>query len=138
MSITDWPARERPREKLLERGPEALSAAALLAIFLRTGVAGKTAVDLARDLLGRFGSLRELLAADRDAFCSSPGLGQAKFVQLQAAMAMSRRYLGETLQRGSVLASPRDTEAYLHARLGDRSREVFSCLYLDNRHRVLA
>ncbi|MFQ6021243.1 MAG: DNA repair protein RadC [Acidiferrobacterales bacterium] len=138
MSIADWPADERPREKLLQRGPESLSDAELLAIFLRTGVSGKSAVDLARELLTRFGSLRELLVAERDAFCSTPGLGQAKYVQLQAAVEMSRRHLGETLQRGRMLASPRDTEMYLHARLGDREQEVFCCLYLDNRHRVLA
>lgn len=138
MSIADWPADERPREKLLQRGPESLSDAELLAIFLRTGVSGKSAVDLARELLTRFGSLRELLVTERDAFCSTPGLGQAKYVQLQAAVEMSRRHLGETLQRGRMLASPRDTEMYLHARLGDREQEVFCCLYLDNRHRVLA
>lgn len=138
MPITDWPAHERPREKLLQRGSEALSDAELLAIFLRTGVAGKTAVDLARELLVRFGSLRGLLAASRDVFCATPGLGEVKYVQLQAAIEMSRRHLGEGLQRGAVLSSPKDTEMYLHARLGDRDREVFCCLFLDNRHRVLA
>jgi DNA repair protein RadC len=138
MAITDWPADERPREKLLARGAEALSDAELLAIFLRTGVAGKTAVDLARELLVRFGGLRTLLNAPQDAFCASAGLGMAKFVQLQAALEISRRQLGETLQKGMVLSSPRDTENYLHAQLGERAQEVFCCLFLDNRHRVLA
>ena len=138
MAITDWPTHERPREKLLARGAGALSDAELLAIFLRTGVAGKTAVDLARELLTRFGSLRTLLNASQDAFCASTGLGMAKFVQLQAALEMTRRQLGETLQKGRVLSSPRDTENYLHAQLGDRAQEVFCCLFLDNRHRVLA
>lgn len=138
MSIVDWPAEERPREKLLLRGPGALSDAELLAIFLRTGVTGKTAVDMARELLVRFGSLRALLAAERDDFCAAPGLGAAKYAQLQAVLEVGRRQLGEGLQRGAVLSSPKDTEMYLHARLGDRQQEVFCCLFLDNRHRVLA
>ncbi|GMQ90637.1 MAG: DNA repair protein RadC [Gammaproteobacteria bacterium] len=138
MPITDWPAAERPREKLLTKGPEALSDAELLAIFLRSGVPGKTAVDLARELLQRFGSLRELLAASREVFCATPGLGEAKYAQLQAAMVMSCRYLGETLRRGATLSSAKDAENYLHVRLGDREQEVFCCVFLDNRHRVLA
>lgn len=138
MPITDWPAAERPREKLLLRGPEVLSDAELLAIFLRTGVAGKTAVDLARELLGRFGSLRELLAAERETFCAAPGLGDAKFAQLQAVLEMGRRHLGEALLRGVALESPMHTKQYLLAQLRDRTHEVFCCLYLDNRHRVLA
>ena len=138
MPITDWPYDERPREKLLARGPAALSDAELLAIFLRTGVAGKTAVDLARDLLAEFGSLRELLSADQQRFCTAPGLGEAKFAQLQAVLEMGRRYLGETLQRGAALSSPDDTHRYLQARLRDQCQEVFCCLFLDIRHRVLA
>jgi DNA repair protein RadC len=138
MAITDWPADERPRERLLSRGASALSDAELLAIFLRTGVAGKTAVDVARELLARFGGLRPLLGAPQDAFCATPGLGTAKYAQLQAAMEMSRRYLGQSLEKGVALLSPRDTEQYLHARLGDREQEVFCSLYLDNRHRVIA
>ncbi len=138
MAITDWPQSERPREKLLERGPQALSDAELLAIFLRTGVAGKTAVDVARELLARFGGLRELLAAEREALCAAPGLGAAKYAQLQAALEMGRRHLGEALMRGPTLGSPRDTRDYLQARLRDRPHEVFCCLFLDNRHRVLA
>jgi DNA repair protein RadC len=120
------------------RGAEALSDAELLAIFLRTGVAGKTAVDLARELLTGFGSLRELLAAKQDAFCSAPGLGEAKFAQLQAVLEMGRRYLAENMQRGDALASSRDTRQYLQSRLRDRQEEVFCCLFLDNRHRILA
>ena len=106
MPITDWPLAERPREKLLARGPDVLSDAELLAIFLRTGVPGKTAVDLARELLGRFGGLRELLAAERTQFCAAPGLGDAKYAQLQAVLEMGRRHLGEALQRGVALESP--------------------------------
>jgi DNA repair protein RadC len=92
-SIRDWPADERPREKLLARGPAALSDAELLAIFLRTGVPGKTAVDLARELLQSFGGLRPLLEAERKQFCSRHGLGPAKFAQLQAVMEIARRHL---------------------------------------------
>jgi DNA repair protein RadC len=138
MPITDWPADERPREKLLTRGPGALSDAELLAIFLRTGVAGRTAVDLARDLLSRFGGLRPLLQADLDAFCAARGLGQAKYTQLQAVLEMGRRHLSETLARGDALANPDDTRRYLAARLRDYPFEVFACLFLDNRHRVIA
>ena len=132
MAITDWPKEERPREKLLERG-----AAALLEIFLRTGVPGKTAVDLARELLSRFGSLRALITADMKQFCEGQGLGEAKFTQLQATVEMARRHFSETLQRCDVLENPEQTQHFLSARLRDYSFEVFSCLYLDNRHRVI-
>jgi len=138
MAITDWPAAERPRERLLARGAAALSEAELLAIFLRTGVAGRSAVDLARELLDAFGGLRPLLAADHDVFCARPGLGTAKFVQLQAVLEMGRRHLDEELLRGEPLTSPTATRRYLRACLRDRPYEVFACLYLDNRHRVLA
>ncbi|MEE8388225.1 MAG: DNA repair protein RadC [Acidiferrobacterales bacterium] len=138
MPISSWPKAERPREKLLSRGPTALSDAELLAIFLRTGVSGKTAVDLARDLLSRFGSLRALLVASQQTFCEAPGLGAAKYSQLQAVLEMSRRYLGEKLERGQALTSPEDTRAFLTAHLRDRPQEIFCCLFLDTRHRVLA
>ncbi len=137
MAITDWPKEERPREKLLQRGASSLSDAELLAIFLRTGVPGKTAVDLARDLLSRFGSLRALLNADLKQFCEGPGLGAAKFAQLQATVEMARRHFSEILQRGDVLENPQQTRDFLISRLRDYSFEVFSCLYLDNRHRVI-
>src|SRR5712692_53024 len=106
MPISEWPVAERPREKLLLRGAEALSDAELLAIFLRTGVAGKTAVDLARELLAEFGSLRDLLTAKQEAFCSAPGLGKAKYAQLQAVLEMGRRYLAENMQRGKRCRLP--------------------------------
>jgi DNA repair protein RadC len=138
MAITDWPEHERPREKMLLRGPQALSDAELLAIFLRTGVKGKSAVDLSRDLLNEFGSLRALLTADRQTFCQSPGLGEAKFAQLQATLEMSRRHLHETLQRGDALANPDDTRRYLTVRLRDFAHEVFAVMFLDNRHRVIS
>lgn len=137
MAITDWPADERPREKLLQRGPGALSDAELLAIFLRTGVQGKSAVDLARELLDQHKGLANLLAADQATFCSSYGLGSAKFAQLQAVLEMSRRYLREQLHRTDVLTSPQQTRDYLRARLAGYPYEVFACLFLDNRHRVI-
>lgn len=137
MAITDWPADERPREKLLQRGPTALSDAELLAIFLRTGVRGKTAVDLARELLGEYGGLRALLETDRARFCAGKGLGEAKYVQLQAVLEMARRHLFETLKRGDGLGGPADTRRYLQARLRHYPYEVFACLFLDNRHRVI-
>jgi DNA repair protein RadC len=137
MAITDWPAGERPREKLLERGAAALSDAELLAIFLRTGIPGKNAVDLARELLEGFGGLRPLLEADLASFSRGKGLGKAKYVQLQACLELSRRHLLSTLQRGDALTSPSHTRRYLSAQLRDRQQEVFACLFLDNRHRVL-
>jgi len=138
MPISDWPAQERPREKLLARGPDALSDAELLAIFLRTGTRGCTAVDLARELLGHYGGLRGLLEAPCKAFCERPGLGPAKYVQLQAVLEMGRRHLDETLRRGDTLSDPETTRRYLAARLRDHPYEVFACLFLDNRHRIIA
>ncbi len=138
MAITDWPATERPREKLLAQGAQALSDAELLAIFLRTGVKGKTAVDLARELITDFGSLRALLDADHAQFCQPAGLGDAKYAQLQAVLEMARRHLLEGLQRGSALTSPADTRQYLQSRLRGYAHEVFACVFLDTRHRVIS
>ncbi|MCP3671880.1 MAG: JAB domain-containing protein [Gammaproteobacteria bacterium] len=137
MAITDWPADERPREKLLLRGASALSDAELLAIFLRTGIKGMTAVDLARNLLEQHGSLRELLAADRSEFCGNLGLGPAKYALLQAVLEMGKRHLWETLTRSDTLASPADTKNYLTAQLRGQRNEVFACLFLDNKNRVI-
>ena len=138
MAIKDWPAGERPRERLLFHGAQSLSDAELLAIFLRTGIRGQSAVELARGLLTRFGSLRRLLAAGREDFCTAPGLGDAKYAQLQAVLEMGRRHLGERLMRGEPLTSPRDTADFLTSRLRDYAFEVFAVIFLDNRHRVLA
>jgi DNA repair protein RadC len=138
MAISEWPEHERPREKLLQRGPATLSDAELLAIFIRSGVPGKTAVDLARDLLARFGGLRELLAANMEELCQASGMGEAKYVQLQASLEMGRRFLAEKLKREVTLGSTRDTMDFLQAQLRDRKNEVFCALFLDNRHRVLA
>jgi DNA repair protein RadC len=138
MPITEWPDDERPREKLLQRGSSALSDAELLAIFLRTGTRGKTAVDLGRELLSEYGSLRALLEADLERFSRSPGLGSAKYAQLQAVLEMSRRHLQEELKRTDALTSPDITRRYLVSRLRAYQHEVFAALLLDNQHRVLA
>ena len=138
MTIKDWPEAERPREKLLARGVDVLSDAELLAIFLCTGISGRSAVDIGRDMLSRFGGLRALLRTDLAGFCAVPGLGRVKYAQLQAAYELGRRCLAEGLHRDGPLTSPRAAQEYLRAHLRDRTREVFCCIYLDNRHQVLA
>lgn len=138
MSMQNWPVSERPRERLLEYGAGALSDAELLAIFLRTGVRGRNAVDLARDLLIEFGGLRQLLEADETSFTSHLGLGPAKFAQLQAVLEMGRRHLAASIQRDSALESPQAVRDFLKAKLRHELHEVFACLFLDTKHRVLA
>jgi DNA repair protein RadC len=138
MAIKDWPETERPREKLLQLGARALSDAELLAIFLRTGTRGRSAVDLAHALLVQFGGLRPLLLADQRRFCAGMGLGEAKYVQLQAVLELARRHLSAQVVRGDALSSPDATRDFLSAQLRDREQEVFACLFLDNRHRVVA
>ena len=128
---------ERPREKLLAKGAAALSDAELLAILLRTGTAGHSALDLARDVLKHFQSLRKLFASDLRRFCAEPGLGPARFAELQAAAEIARRQLSETLRAGPSLNSPRATRDFLTARLRDLEHEVFCCLFLDKRHRLI-
>lgn len=138
MSITDWPELERPREKLLSRGAASLSDAELLAIFLRTGTKGVTAVDLSRLLLKQFGSLNALMHARETEFCKGHGLGKAKYAQLQAVLEMARRYLHENINNKSALNNPDDTKKFLKSRLAHLQREVFACLYLDTKHQVIA
>lgn len=137
MAITDWPTAERPREKLLLRGSQALSDAELLAIFLRTGCAGKSAVDLARELIDRFGGLRPLLEANCKTFCASHGLGKAKYAQLQAVLEIARRHLAETLAKGSVLNNPDYVRHYLTHQLRHQTREVFAIILLDSQHQLI-
>ena len=138
MAITDWPAAERPREKLIELGAEALSDAELLAIFLRVGVTGKSAVDLARDLLKKFGSLNGIFAATENELSQVHGIGSSKYVQLQAIFEMSRRALNEQLQSRDVLASPQAVRDYLVLKLGNLTKEVFLALFLDTQNRLIA
>jgi len=138
VAITDWPETERPRERLLERGPAALADAELLAILLRTGVRGSSAVDLARDLINRFGSIGALLTADARELAAARGLGNAKLAQLQAVLELARRALKHDLSRGNALSSPRSVRDYLQLSLSGRDREVFVALLLDAQHRVIA
>lgn len=138
MAIADWPADQRPRERLLAHGPARLSDAELVAVFLRTGIVGKSAVELARELIGRFGGLSGLLGAERDAFRLVKGLGDAKVAQLAAVLELARRCLGEELRAGGTLNSPGAVRDYLRLALGNREHEVFAALFLDAQHRVLA
>jgi DNA repair protein RadC len=131
MSIANWPEAERPREKLL-------SDAELLAIFLRVGCVGKSAVDLARDLLQQYGGLRPLLEASQTEFCRGLGLGNAKYAQLQAVLEMGRRHLSATMKSGDLLTSPDLVRQYLSAQLRHQQREVFAVLFLDNQNRLIA
>lgn len=137
MAITDWPASERPREKLLAHGAKALSDAELLAIFLRVGVTGKSAVDLARDLLSRFGSLNGIFAANLEALSQVNGIGDSKYAQLQAIFEMTCRALNEQMQANDVLSSPREVQDYLCLKLGGLNREVFLVLFLDAQNRII-
>ena len=136
MTIADWPAAERPRERLLTLGPGALSDAELIAVFLRTGVRGSSALDLARDLLSRCGGLTGLLDAKRMPE-GVRGLGAAKTAQLAAVLEVAQRYLREELRSRSALASPGSVRDYLRLALGAREHEVFIALLLDAQHRVL-
>lgn len=138
MPITDWPVMERPREKLLARGAEALSDAELLAIFLRTGLQGVTAVDLARQLIDHFGTISAMLNTSMDEFCLAKGLGQAKYVQLQAVMELSKRHLREEVSSDLAANSSATVKQYLQSRLCDEERELFHVLFLDTQHQLLA
>ncbi len=138
MSIKNWPADDRPREKLIERGAAALSDAELLAIFLRTGIPGASAVDLARQALQRFGSLTGLTQASVAEFCEIKGFGEAKYVQLQASVELARRALGERLERAPSLHTPELTKNFLRLTLAHERSEVFGVLFLDAQHHKLA
>lgn len=138
MAIKDWPEDDRPREKLLSKGPDSLSDAELLAIFLRTGIAGKSAVELSRELLRRFDSLLGIAAASRKSFRDIKGLGDAKYVQLQAALEMARRALAERLKAGVSLSSPQAVRDYLRLTLQHKPVEVFMGIFLDAQNRVIS
>jgi DNA repair protein RadC len=138
MTIRDWPESERPREKLLERGAQALSDAELIALLLGSGIKGRSAVDVARSLIGEFGSLREMLSADRPRWKGKLGIGPARYATLMASIEIARRHLREPLRTSSALTAPDCTRKFLLAQLRDRPYEVFCGLFLDNRHRLLA
>lgn len=137
MALRDLPEGERPREKLLARGAASLGDAELIAIFLRTGVTGKSALDIAHDLLNRFGSLGALAAADCDAFTATPGLGEAKYVQLQAAVELARRALTQDMRSSDNLSSPEAVRRYLRLSLEHKQVEVFMGLFLDAQNRLI-
>ena len=134
MAISDWPAAERPRERLLERGADYLTDAELVAVLLRTGIRGKNAVELARELLETFGGITGMLAAKLGAV---KGLGPAKRAQLAAALELARRAIGEDLKAGALLTSPGAVRDYLRLAIGARQQEVFVCIWLDAQHRVI-
>ena len=136
--ICTWPVTERPREKLLERGAQGLSDAELVALLLGSGTRGRSAVDVARSLIEEFGSLREMLSADRQRWKGRPGVGMAKYAALMASTEISRRYLMAPLRETPTLSTTEATCRFLLAQLRDRHYEVFCCIFLDNRHRMLA
>jgi DNA repair protein RadC len=134
MAISDWPLAERPRERLLAKGAQTLSDAELLAVVLRTGVRGKSAIELGRELLARFKGIAGLLAADLSAV---KGLGPAKRAQFEAAVELARRSIEERLRKDPVLTSPGAVRDYLKLALASRPHEVFVCIWLDAQHRVI-
>jgi DNA repair protein RadC len=138
MTIRDWPEDERPREKMLARGAAALSDAELLALFLGSGRRGQTAVDLGRELLSRHGGLKPLLDLDLASLARQHGLGAARSCGLHAALELGQRYLASELRRSGALSNPAACADYLRARIAAYPYEVFACLFLDNRHRVIA
>ena len=137
MTLSAWPASERPREKLASLGAAALSDAELLAALLGTGGGGRDVLQLARGLLEEFGSLHEVLAADRDALLAHPGIGEAKLCVLRASIELARRHARHPLETRDVLSSPQQARNFLHCHLRDSAREVFSCLFLDSQHALI-
>jgi len=135
--INQWPVGERPRERLLDLGAQALSDAELLAVVLGSGTGGASALDIARQLLMQFGSLRRLLTADQGTLLDQRGLGPARYATLLAALELARRHYREALRAGPALNAPAATRQFLTAQLRDRPYEVFCCLHLDNRHRLI-
>ena len=136
MAISDWPIAERPRERLLAKGASILSDAELLAVLLRTGLRGKSAVELARELLEQFNGLTGLFSAG-DELAKVKGLGDAKRAQFAAAIELARRSIEEKLQSVAALNSPGAVRDYLRLALGGKLREVFVCIWLDAQHRVI-
>lgn len=138
MTISNWPLKERPREKLLSLGAKNLSDAELLAIFLRCGIPGKTALDLARDLLTEAGSIKKLLSAEAAFYYQKKGLGKAKFAILKAAFELGRRCIEHDLEIGESLPNGAATKKFLQDKLKLYEQEVFACVFLNNQNQVLA
>ncbi|MYM30508.1 DNA replication and repair protein RadC [Duganella sacchari] len=137
MRIIDWPQEKRPRERLIREGAQALSDAELLAIFLRTGVYGKDAVQLGQEMMHRFGSLQQLFGASLEEFSAVKGLGPAKFTQLQAVMELARRAILEEIKAGTTLSSPHAVKDYLRVTFAAKSFESFHVLFLDVKNRLI-
>ncbi len=137
MAISNWPEAERPREKLINNGGGALSDSELLAIFFRTGIVGKSAVELAREVITHFGNLRRVMDASVAELSAVPGIGPAKWVQLQACLELGRRYLETELARSECFTNPGQTRRFLQARLRAYPHEVFACLFLNNQHQLI-
>lgn len=137
ISIKNWPEGERPREKLLKDGAHSLTVAQLLAIILRTGDGGKSALDLAIEILNTFEELRKIEMASLAEFTSIKGMGKAKITQLKAAFELGRRLAEEPFIRGSAFSSGHDVYSYYHGRLKNLKKEVFYCLMLDAKNRIL-
>lgn len=137
MTIASWPISERPREKLFQHGTQALSDAEILSILFRTGSRGKTALDLARELLQEYGSLKKLCDAEASHLLQKHGLGKAKYALLKAALALGKRYQTEELPKGTQLKDSESTKRFLSDRLKHHTREVFATLFLDNQNRVI-
>jgi len=137
MAINHWPENERPREKLINFGPQALSDAELLAILIRSGSVGRSAVSLGRDLIGAHGSLRGVMDLDIEEMCKHKGVGPVTYSLLQACLEIGRRYLEQGLKNDIALTSSQETRRFLRSKLRHRTQEVFACLFLDAQHRVL-
>lgn len=137
MPITDWPREDRPREKLLSKGEQSLTDAELIAILIKSGTRGKTALDIARELLSEYGNIKKLLSAPSRMLINKPGMGQAKHASLKAAIELGRRYLNEPLPINTILNSSRKTQQFLAQHLREYSNEVFACLFMDNHLRLI-
>ena len=137
MPITDWPQADRPREKLLDKGENILTDAELIAIFLNSGVKGKTALDIAKELLIEFGSLKILLRSTKEILIKKQGVGIARYAMLKAAIELGKRYLHEQIPPGMALNNSRLTQKFLADRMRENLNEVFACLFLDNHLRLI-
>lgn len=137
MSMQNWPEQDRPRERLIRQGPQSLSDSELLAIFLRTGLPGKSAVDLAREIIHQFGSLQQLNQVTLTQWCSVPGLGEAKFAQFKACLEMASRCLNHQLQETSLLNRPDLLERFVRAQIGMSTVEKFLVIALDSQLKVI-
>lgn len=137
MTISTWPKKEQPRERILNNGVGSLTEAELLAVFLRTGIRGKTAVDIGRELLQEHLTLKKLFSLTPAQLMTVKGIGKAKYAMLQAALELGRRYLEEELQNPVAINNTLDAKKFLTSKLANQRREIFGCLFLDSKHHVI-